>query len=240
MQLVLRVCSKINSDFGGSAAWPDARREEGASPSWGCDRRATPQPDRRRPAPTGWGDFDFWRCCSSVKERRLCSLVAPSQKSKSPPAKSEFIFEQTLNLIGPFLQWFYHCFDRVVISGYLSFLTRENNVVYFFRQVCGYPGLSKEVFSQRTKDYRTWVERYAARKQIPIEWAEGGVRKKDYLAPKLASFRKSGRFGVYFILCSMEQEMTFAIRNPKYATSDPNYRILRKQRSRFTLLLLHL
>ena len=94
--LSLRVCSIINSDFGGSAAWPDARREEGASPSWGCDRRATPQPDRRRPAPTGWGDFDFWRCCSSVKERRLCSLVAPSQKSKSPPAKPEVIFEQTL------------------------------------------------------------------------------------------------------------------------------------------------
>jgi len=139
-----------------------------------------------------------------------------------------------LNLFGPFLQWFYHCFDRMVISGYLSFLTRENNVVYFFREVCGYPGVSKEVFSQRTKDYRTWVERYAARNHIPIEWAEAGVRKKDYLAPKLASFRKSGRFGVYFILCSMEQEVTFAIRNPKFATSDPNYRILRKQRSRFT------
>jgi len=122
----------------------------------------------------------------------------------------------------------------MVISGYLSFLTRENNVVYFFREVCGYPGVSKEVFSQRTKDYRTWVERYAARNHIPIEWAEAGVRKKDYLAPKLASFRKSGRFGVYFILCSMEQEVTFAIRNPKFATSDPNYRILRKQRSRFT------
>jgi len=35
-----------------------------------------------------------------------------------------------LKLFEPFLQWFYHCFDRIVINGYLSFLTRENNVVY--------------------------------------------------------------------------------------------------------------
>ena len=56
----LRVCAKITSGFGGSAAWPDARREEGASPCWGCDRRATPQPAMRRPAPEGWGDFAFW------------------------------------------------------------------------------------------------------------------------------------------------------------------------------------
>src|SRR2546426_10179216 len=32
-----------------------------------------------------------------------------------------------LKLFEPYLQWFYHCFDRIVINGYLSFLTRENN-----------------------------------------------------------------------------------------------------------------
>src|SRR5438477_6945609 len=94
----LRVCSKITSDFGGSAAWPDARREEGASPSVGCDRRATKQMARRRPAPEGCGCLAVWRCCSLLTDRwRVCSSLAPSQTAKQPPAKSEFIFEQTLN-----------------------------------------------------------------------------------------------------------------------------------------------
>ncbi len=32
-----------------------------------------------------------------------------------------------LKLFAPHLQWFYHCFDRIVINGYLSFFTREIN-----------------------------------------------------------------------------------------------------------------
>src|SRR5207245_9356490 len=98
----LRVCSKITSDFGGSAAWPDARREEGASPPVGCDRRATKQMARRRPAPEGWSCLAVWRRCSLLTDRwRVCSSLAPSQTAKQPPAKSEFIFEQTL---GPVLE----------------------------------------------------------------------------------------------------------------------------------------
>ena len=94
----LRVCSKITSDFGGSAAWPDARREEGASPPVGCERRATKQMARRRPAPEGWGCLAVWRRCSLLTDRwRVCSSLAPSQTAKQPPAKSEFIFEQTLS-----------------------------------------------------------------------------------------------------------------------------------------------
>jgi hypothetical protein len=34
----------------------------------------------------------------------------------------------------------YHCFDRVVIQGYLPLLTRPEHIVYFFRDVHGiYP-----------------------------------------------------------------------------------------------------
>jgi hypothetical protein len=99
LRQALRVRSKITSGFGGSAAWPWGRREEGASPLWGCARRATTPKARRRPAPEGWGDFGFWLRCSSVTERRLCSFVAPRQKPKSPPAKPEVIFELTLSLL---------------------------------------------------------------------------------------------------------------------------------------------
>ena len=139
-----------------------------------------------------------------------------------------------LKLFGPFLQWFYHCFDRIVINGYLSFLTREGNVVYFYHQVRGEPLITKDLLRQRTDQYQCWVENYATQNRIPIQWAEKDVRKKDWLAPSCRAQQKAGRFGVYFILRSMEQGPTFAIRQPKYPTDDPNYRILRKQRSRYT------
>src|SRR6202022_1570342 len=38
----------------------------------------------------------------------------------------------------------------------------------------------------------------------------------------------------YFIFKSMEQGPSFRVSAPKYATKDPNYRILARQRSRFT------
>ena len=64
---------------------------------------------------------------------------------------------------------------------------------------------SKEVLSQRTDDYRNWVEAFARNHQIPIEWAEKGVRKEDYVLPALRRMEKAGRYGVYFIFKSMEQ-----------------------------------
>lgn len=70
----------------------------------------------------------------------------------------------------------YHCFDRIVIHGYLSGLSRPEQVVHFVREVLGVPIVSKEVLSQRTEDYRNWVEAFARNHKIPIEWAEKGLR----------------------------------------------------------------
>src|SRR5271156_1242255 len=137
-------------------------------------------------------------------------------------------------LFGDLLVFVYHCFDRIVINGYLSNLSRPEQVVYFFRQVLDIPVVSKEVLSQRTNDYRTWVEAFARNHSIPIEWAEKGVRKEDYVLPALRRMEKKNAFGVYFIFKSMEQGRTFRISVPKYPTKDPNHRILAHQRSRFT------
>jgi len=132
------------------------------------------------------------------------------------------------------LLFVYHCFDRLVIHGYLSGLSRPEQVVYFFREVVGVPMITKEVLSQRTNDYQSWVEAYARNHRIPIEWAEKGVRKKDDLEPPRRRMEKANRYGVYFILKSMEQGSTFRSAPPKYPTADPHYRLLAKQRSRFT------
>src|ERR1700756_2247608 len=78
-------------------------------------------------------------------------------------------------LFGRLLLFVYHCFDRIVIHGYLSGLSRPEQVVHFFRQILGVPILSKEVLSQRTNDYQNWVEAFARNHHIPLEWAQKGV-----------------------------------------------------------------
>jgi len=137
-------------------------------------------------------------------------------------------------LFGSLLVLVYHCFDRIVIHGYLSGLSRPEQVVHFFRQVLGIPVVSKEVLSQRTNDYQAWVEAFARNHRIPIEWAEKGVRKEDHVLPALRRLVKNHAYGVYFIFKSMELGRTFRISVPKYPTRDPNHRILAHQRSRFT------
>jgi hypothetical protein len=142
--------------------------------------------------------------------------------------------ETFTKLFGSLLVFVYHCFDRIVINGYLSGLSRPEQVVYFFRDVLGVPVIEKAVLSKRTEVYRGWVEAYAANRKLPSEWAEKGVRKEDYVQPHLRRMVKHNTYGVYFIFKSMEQGSTFRISIPKFPTQDPNHRILARQRSRFT------
>src|SRR6516225_6797761 len=137
-------------------------------------------------------------------------------------------------LFGDLLVFVYHCFDRIVIYGYLSGLSRPEQVVHFFRNVVGVAAVDKETLGKRTADYQTWVEAFARNHRLPIEWAERGVRKEDYVLPWQRRMAKREAYGVYFILKSMEQGATFRVIVPKYATKDPHYRILAAQRSRFT------
>ena len=136
-------------------------------------------------------------------------------------------------LFGSLLVFVYHCFDRIVIHGYLSGLSRPEQVVYFFREVVGVAAVTKEVLSRRTGDYQGWVESFARNHEVPIEWAEKGVRKEEYVRRWQRSMERRERFGVYFIFKSMEQGPSFRCMVPKYPTNDPNHRILAPQRSRF-------
>jgi hypothetical protein len=116
--------------------------------------------------------------------------------------------EAFLELYSGMIVFVYHCFDRVVINGYLSLLSRPENVVYFFRQVVGIQAITKEVLSKRTREYQRWVEAYARNRGIPMQWAEKGVRKEDFVAPYLRRMQRQNRYGVYCILQSMEQGWT--------------------------------
>jgi len=136
-------------------------------------------------------------------------------------------------LFSSLLVFVYHCFDRIVIHGYLSGLSRPEQVVYFFRDVMGVAVVDKAALSKRTEEYRRWVEAFAGNHDIPMPWAEKGVRKEDYVRPWLSRMERGGKYGVYFIFQSMEQGPTFRCSVPKFPTQDPNHRILQPQRSRF-------
>ena len=103
------------------------------------------------------------------------------------------------NLFGSWLVFVYHCFDRVVLSGYLMGLQRPGQVVYWLQQVLGIEAVTKEVLSSRTDAYVRWVERFARNRALQIRWHDQGVRMEDYVRPYLRRMERENRFGVYFI-----------------------------------------
>lgn len=143
-------------------------------------------------------------------------------------------------LFGSLLLFVYHCFDRIVIQGYLPLLTRPEHIVHFFRDVHGMYPITKDALAKRTQEYQQWVEAYARNHRIPIEWPDAEplktkkLRKEDYVRPYGARMARQKRFGVYFIFKSLEQGPKFGIHVPKYPTDDPAYRIVTRQRSRYT------
>ena len=52
-------------------------------------------------------------------------------------------------LFGDLLVFVYHCFDRIVIYGYLSGLSRPEQVVHFFRNVVGVAAVDKEILGTK-------------------------------------------------------------------------------------------
>jgi hypothetical protein len=113
-------------------------------------------------------------------------------------------------------------------------LTRPENIVHFFRDIHQVKTISKEVLRQRTDDCHRWVEAFAKKRRIPLEWAEKGVRKEDYIRPHLRRMERQNQLGVYFILKSMELGPSFRSAVPRFPVDDPCYRILARQRARYT------
>ena len=131
--------------------------------------------------------------------------------------------ETFTKLFGSLPAFVYHCFDRIVILGHLPLLTRPENIVHFFRDLPQTGAITKEVLRRRTAEYNRWVDAFARKSRIPIEWAGKGVRKEDYVRPYLRRMERQNRFGVYFILKSMEVGLSFRSTVPCYPVQDPDY-----------------
>jgi hypothetical protein len=142
--------------------------------------------------------------------------------------------ETFTKLFDSLLALVYHCFDRIVILGHIPLLTRPENIVHFFRDVHHTGAITKDVLRKRTDEYNRWVDAFACNHNIPIEWAEKGVRKEDYVRPYQLRMERQKRFGVYFILKSMEVGPSFRSSAPRFPVEDPDYRIIGRQRCRYT------
>ena len=68
--------------------------------------------------------------------------------------------EKLARLFGRSIRFAYHSFDRIMIRGYLSALSRPENIVYFFRTIKQVECISKETLRQRTDQYLSWVNAY--------------------------------------------------------------------------------
>jgi hypothetical protein len=141
--------------------------------------------------------------------------------------------ETFAKLFERFLLFVYHCFDRIVIQGYLPLLTRPEHIVHFFRDVHGLYPITPQVLAKRTNQYRGWVQGYARNHKIPVLKAEKGVSKEHCVRPHLQRMERRNQHGVYCIFTSMEAGSTFRSLMPRFPTDDPDYRIIRRCPSRF-------
>jgi hypothetical protein len=159
-------------------------------------------------------------------------LLPTKTKERGPMETFHKLFASLLVLV-------YHCFDRVVIQGYLPLLTRPEHIVYFFRDVHGIYPITKQALRKRTQDYQHWVEVFARNHRIPLQWPDPdmkkkGLRQEDYARPYFLAMERRKCFGVYFIFKTMEPGPNFRSCPPQYPTEDPGYRIIKRQWSRYT------
>ena len=63
--------------------------------------------------------------------------------------------ETFAKLFARFLVFVYHCFDRIVIQGYMPLLTRPEHIVHFFRDLHGQYPITPQVRAARSRGRST-------------------------------------------------------------------------------------
>ncbi len=142
--------------------------------------------------------------------------------------------ERLLDLLGQSVQFFYTCWDRIVLNGYIERLQRPENLVHFFHDVVGIACIEPAVLEQRTNAYRAWVRCVTDEWDIPVLPApRKPVRNEDFVQPFYR--RLKGEPGIACVLTSMEQSRTFVSYTPQWTppSGDANYRFIKACRKRF-------
>src|ERR1700691_4298397 len=109
-------------------------------------------------------------------------VVRPEDPRRRP-------METFAKLFARFLVFVYHCFDRIVIQGYMPLLTRPEHIVHLFRDLHGQYPITPQVLAKRTPEYRGWVESYARNHKIPVLKAEKGLSKEKWRSGEVEKWR---------------------------------------------------
>ena len=112
--------------------------------------------------------------------------------------------EQNKDLI----KFSYDLFDRMILSGWVSYLQKENNFVYFMKNVCGLRIITPHSIKKHTLDFVAHIERFSGKEDIPIIPVEKKSDKSS-IAEKYYNDEKKGIFcilkslGIWQDLCQL-------------------------------------
>jgi hypothetical protein len=141
--------------------------------------------------------------------------------------------ERLLDVLGNTVQFYYTCWDRIVLNGYIERLQRPENLIHFFHNVVGIQAIEPAVLEQRTNAYKAWMRRMTDERGIPVLAAPRGARKEELVEPYYR--RLKDEQGVACVLTSMEQGRTFVSYVPRWKvpSGDANYRFIKACRKQF-------
>ena len=141
--------------------------------------------------------------------------------------------EQLLDVLGNTVQFFYTCWDRIVLNGYIERLQRPENLIHFFHDVVGISAIEPAVLEQRTNAYKAWMRTITDELGIPVVTAPHGVKKEELVEPYYRRLRDEE--DVACVLTSMEQGRTFVSYVPRWKvpSGDANYRFIKACRKQF-------
>src|SRR5260370_42663846 len=95
------------------------------------------------------------------------------------PPQEAHPMERLLDVLGNTVQFFYTCWDRIVLSGYIERLQRPGNLIYFFNDVVGIDAIEPAVLEQRTNAYKAWGRRITDELGNTVVAAPPGVKKEE-------------------------------------------------------------
>jgi len=101
-----------------------------------------------------------------------------------------------------------------------------------------YP-ITKEALAKRTREYQAWVAAFARNHHIPMQGPDPNMKKKDlkkedFVRPLLSGHGAAQALRGVLHLQESGAGSPFRSVPPKYPTDDPDYRILHRNRSRYT------
>jgi len=124
------------------------------------------------------------------------------------------------------LVFVYHCFDRIVINGYLKRVVPTGSRWFIFRsRGAGIPVVSKEVLKPADQRYRNWVEAYHA---IIRPHRVGGKRvfARKTMCSRAATDGEEKDLWSLLHLQEHGARPDISDQHAEVSTQDPNHRIL--------------